>query len=68
MVTPKLVKGPEHFAEILYALGVSMPGLKGWVTIVVELVGCGISGAAFAFDRLVAKSKSKRAIPIEIKV
>ena len=35
----KLVTGPEHFAEILHALGVPVPGLTGWVTILVELVG-----------------------------
>ena len=28
-----------HFAKILHSLGVSMPGLMGWITIVVELVG-----------------------------
>ena len=35
----KLVRGPEHFAEILHSLGLPMPGLMGWVTMVVELVG-----------------------------
>jgi putative oxidoreductase len=35
----KLVRGPEHFAEILHALGIPMPGFMGWVTIVVEVVG-----------------------------
>ena len=35
----KLVGGPEHFAEILHALGVPVPALMGWITIVVELVG-----------------------------
>jgi putative oxidoreductase len=35
----KLVRGPEHFAEILHALGIPMPGFVGWLTIVVELVG-----------------------------
>ena len=35
----KLVEGPKHFAEILYALGIPMPQFMGWVTIVVELVG-----------------------------
>ena len=29
----------EHFAEILHAFCVPVPGLMGWVTIVVELVG-----------------------------
>jgi len=35
----KVVRGPEHFAAILHALSVPVPGLMGWVTIVVELVG-----------------------------
>ena len=35
----KLVRGPEHFGEILHALGIPMPGLMSWVTIAVELVG-----------------------------
>jgi len=35
----KLVRGPEHFGEILHALGAPMPGLMAWVTIVVELLG-----------------------------
>jgi putative oxidoreductase len=35
----KLVRGPEHFAEILHALGIPIPGFTGWLTIVVELVG-----------------------------
>jgi putative oxidoreductase len=35
----KLVRGPEHFAGILHALGIPMPGFMGWVTIVIELVG-----------------------------
>jgi putative oxidoreductase len=30
---------PTHFAKILHSLGVSMPGLMGWISIVVELVG-----------------------------
>jgi putative oxidoreductase len=35
----KLVRGPQHFGEILHALGIPMPGLMSWVTIAVELVG-----------------------------
>jgi hypothetical protein len=35
----EFVRGPEHFAEIPRALGVPIPGLMGWRTIAVELVG-----------------------------
>lgn len=35
----KLVEGPKHFAEILHVLGIPMPQLMAWVTIVVEFVG-----------------------------
>lgn len=35
----KIVKGPEHFVGILHAIGVPMPELMGWATILVELVG-----------------------------
>ena len=35
----KLVTELEHFAQILHSMGVSMPGLMGWITSVVELVG-----------------------------
>jgi len=35
----KLARGPESFAHILAALGVPMPELAAWATIVVELFG-----------------------------
>ncbi len=35
----KIVHGPEHFINILHAIGVPAPGLIGWATILVELVG-----------------------------
>lgn len=35
----KLQKGPEHFVEIVHAIGVPMPHLMAWLTIGVELVG-----------------------------
>lgn len=44
----KILKGPEHFVAILHALGVPMPELMGWATIVVELVG-GMAVLAGAF-------------------
>ena len=35
----KLEKGPEHFVEILQAIGTPMPHFMAWLTILVELVG-----------------------------
>jgi putative oxidoreductase len=35
----KIVRGPEHFAGILAALGVPGPHLMSWITVLVELVG-----------------------------
>jgi putative oxidoreductase len=35
----KIVRGPEHFAGILAAMGVPGPHLMSWMTILVELVG-----------------------------
>jgi len=35
----KIVHGPEHFINILHAIGVPAPELMGWVTILVELLG-----------------------------
>jgi DoxX-like protein len=69
----KLVSGPVHFAQILRSLGVSTPGLMGWITIVVELVGglavliLGGTGP-LSLGYLTAKFKSKRAISIGDKV
>ena len=35
----KIAHGPEHFINILHAIGVPAPELMGWATILVELVG-----------------------------
>jgi putative oxidoreductase len=35
----KLARGPGNFIEILNAIGVPMPELMGWATIIVELAG-----------------------------
>jgi putative oxidoreductase len=35
----KILKGPEHFAAILHAIGVPAPDLMSWATILVELIG-----------------------------
>jgi len=35
----KLLRGPEHFANILHAIGVPAADLMSWITIFVELVG-----------------------------
>jgi putative oxidoreductase len=45
----KLANGPERFIGILRALGVPAPGMMGWATIGVELVG----GAAVLAGALV---------------
>jgi putative oxidoreductase len=37
----KLDKGPEHFVDIVQAIGVPFPWLMAWLTILVELV-CGL--------------------------
>jgi putative oxidoreductase len=35
----KLARGPEHFSAILGAIGMPLPNLFGWATILVELAG-----------------------------
>jgi putative oxidoreductase len=35
----KLARGPGHFIGILHAIGVPLPHLLGWATIIVELAG-----------------------------
>lgn len=35
----KLARGPDHFAAILQALGMPMPTLLAWATVIVELLG-----------------------------
>lgn len=35
----KLEKGPEHFADIVQAIGTPMPHVMAWLTILVELLG-----------------------------
>jgi len=35
----KLEKGPEHFVAIVHAIGMPLPYLMAWLTILVELVG-----------------------------
>jgi putative oxidoreductase len=35
----KLARGPENFAGILQALGVPMPGLMSWLTVLIEIIG-----------------------------
>jgi putative oxidoreductase len=49
----KIIKGPEHFADILQALNVPMPHLLGWATILTELVG-GFAVLVGAFVPLVS--------------
>jgi putative oxidoreductase len=35
----KLVRGPDSFVNIIHALGVPMPAVTAWTTILVELLG-----------------------------
>jgi putative oxidoreductase len=37
--TAKLIRGPDHFTQILAALGMPMPAILAWATILVELLG-----------------------------
>ncbi|HEX4505342.1 MAG TPA: DoxX family protein [Alphaproteobacteria bacterium] len=45
----KLARGPDAFVDILTALGVPMPGIAAWATILVELFG----GLAVLFGALI---------------
>jgi putative oxidoreductase len=49
----KLERGPDHFVEIVQAIGVPMPYLMAQLTIYVELV-CGLLMIAGAFVPLIA--------------
>jgi putative oxidoreductase len=49
----KLMRGPDHFAAALHALGVPAPGLMAWVTIASELAG-GLAVLIGAFVPLVS--------------
>ena len=44
----KVIKGPEHFGDILHALGVPAPEFMAWTTIVIEIAG-GLAVLAGAF-------------------
>jgi putative oxidoreductase len=35
----KLARGPEHFIDVLHAIGVPASFLAGWATILIEMVG-----------------------------
>src|ERR1700756_5242285 len=49
----KLSKGPENFAAILHAIGVPVPHLMAWLTILTELFG-GLAVLLGAFVSLVS--------------
>lgn len=49
----KLEKGPDHFVDILQAIGVPMPHLMAWLTIWVELIG-GLAMMTGAFVSLIS--------------
>jgi putative oxidoreductase len=35
----KLARGPDDFISVLHAMGLPLPSVSGWATIIVELVG-----------------------------
>lgn len=35
----KIAHGPDHFVALLQAIGVPAPGIAGWATILIELIG-----------------------------
>ena len=47
----KIAKGPDNFVHIVEAIGVPMPGMMAWLTILVELAG-GVAILAGAFVAL----------------
>lgn len=49
----KLEKGPEHFVAIVHAIGMPLPHLMAWLTILVELLG-GIAMMLGAFVTLLS--------------
>lgn len=49
----KLIKGPDHFATILGALGMHFPVFLAWVTVAVEILG-GLAVLTGALLRLAA--------------
>jgi putative oxidoreductase len=49
----KMQKGPDSFIAILHAIGVPMPEMMAWLTILIELVG-GIAMIAGAFVPLIS--------------
>lgn len=49
----KLLRGPDTFAELLYAIGVPAPTLASWTTVLVELLG-GLAILAGAFVPMVS--------------
>jgi putative oxidoreductase len=49
----KLARGPEQFADVLDALGVPLPHVAAWLTILVEIIG-GLAVIAGAYRRATA--------------
>ena len=52
----KLARGPDSFIDILHALGMPMPALLAWATILVELFG----GLAVLMGALIQGSRRCR--------
>jgi putative oxidoreductase len=60
----KLARGPGNFAGILQALGVSMPNLLAWATILVEILG----GAMILLGALVSLASIPMAVVLLVAI
>src|SRR5262245_51452943 len=60
----KLARGPDSFVHILHVLGVPMPELAAWATILVELLG----GAAVLLGALVPLASVPMAIVLLVAI
>jgi putative oxidoreductase len=60
----KLARGPENFTGILHALGMPLPGLLAWATILVEILG----GATVLLGAFVALASVPMAIVLLVAI
>jgi putative oxidoreductase len=60
----KLARGPENFTGILQALGMPLPGLLAWATILVEILG----GAAVLLGAFVTLASVPMAIVLLVAI
>jgi len=50
----KLLRGPDHFVEVVDAIGVPAPHFMAWLTILIELIGGGLMMAGAFVTPLLA--------------